>query len=137
MSREIKFRAYNESMKRIEDVVEIDFEMGTVRYKAYPETAGDEDIAWNYLKDIALVQYTGLKDKNGLEIYEGDILHYDIPEFSTDEHGRGVVEFGAGSFYAMDIGGIGIDVGCISYTRNGEVIGNTYENKELLDEDTK
>ena len=82
------------------------------------------------LEDIVLMQFTGLKDKNGKEIYEGDIVNDLIT-------GRvGIVKFNHGAFV-------------ITYkeisnwkpvNRGGavsvEVVGNIYENPELLNHET-
>ena len=110
-------------------------------------------------KDV-LMQYTGLKDKNGKEIYEGDILSY--PERSNVSHNQskpnfpgwyGVVEFIAedkeapGDWITKE-GGIipgaelsthkcGFFVGGLIYIWSVcEIIGNIYENPELLNGDT-
>jgi len=80
-------------------------------------------------------QYTGLKDKNGKEIYEGDIIYfgYGIP-------GRAVnapVEFIGGAFYAITKGHNPDKclVGELEeYVGEIEIIGNIYENPELLDQ---
>jgi uncharacterized phage protein (TIGR01671 family) len=79
-----------------------------------------------------LLQYTGLKDKNGKEIYEGDII-YSINIFIR--HIPLVVQFENGTFLAKtatprkDIEGIRnlVDQPC-------EIIGNIYEHPELLKE---
>ena len=75
------------------------------------------------LEDIELMQYTGLKDKNGKEIYEGDILkhldgrlsvvEYDAPHFILRHHPEGGSDF-------------------IAVKNHFEIIGNIYENPELL-----
>ena len=79
-------------------------------------------------------QYTGLKDKNGVEIYEGDIIKAiwskDCEEYIANEIWIGDIFFNCGSF---DIN----SEWCVALNCfNGalEVIGNIYENKELLNE---
>ena len=72
-------------------------------------------------RDVELMQFTGLHDKNGVEIYEGDVLcwpHYE----NTKNQTRWVVE---GS---SDSAGWSV----WSPRRSAEVIGNIYENPELL-----
>nr|DAQ62740.1 MAG TPA: YopX protein [Caudoviricetes sp.] len=81
-----------------------------------------------YLEETPIMQYTGLKDKNNKEIYEGDILFESFGERYYKvvfENGSFKAEF-EGDFeeYSFDL----IDVvaqGC-------EVVGNIYENPELL-----
>lgn len=75
-------------------------------------------------KRIAVCQYTGLKDKNGKEIYEGDIVTY-------GSRGNKPVGFLIGEFVLLNENGEFYDsVG--SSSKELEVIGNTYENPELL-----
>lgn len=70
-----------------------------------------------------LMQSTGLKDKNGKLIYEGDILNYSCLAGYSDIY---TCTFNNGSFL---IGGL-----LISNTHlKSEVIGNIYENPELLE----
>jgi hypothetical protein len=72
---------------------------------------------------VVFEQYTGLKDKNGKEIYEGDILEHD----ETGE--RGAVAFELGYFYCEI--GLGTDFYKAAY-RHLEVIGNIHEHVLLL-----
>lgn len=121
MAREIKFRAWDESQK----------------YMAYQGTPDLETIQsfMHHFGDKQLQQYTGLKDKNGKEVYEWDIL-------KTDFDNVGVVKFGNGSYcpdyYWVDWQGFYLDGTIESFSevdvRDWIVLGNVCENPELLNQ---
>ena len=122
--REIKFRAWHKEKKIMGEVLGIDILHKEIFFS-------NEDVncyEHTDFKDIELMQYTGLKDKNNKEIYEGDILsdgNNDKPYKVIFENGSFRAEFD-GDFeeYSFDL----IDVvaqGC-------EVVGNIYENPELI-----
>lgn len=82
-------------------------------------------------KEIALMQYTGIKDENGKEIYEGDILQIDVDKawvMWNDKYGYFQLVPIGDYYFDSDVIGQALE-----YTKP-EVIGNIYENKELLNE---
>ena len=79
-------------------------------------------------------QYTGLKDKNGVEIYEGDIIHY---KFNGDSYPKEAVDRILTCSYDEDEGMYSFDDSDHSYywveiKRHCNIIGNIMENPELL-----
>jgi uncharacterized phage protein (TIGR01671 family) len=78
--------------------------------------------------DYVIQQYTGFTNKNGKEVYEGDIL-----EFSNhiDEYKIGDVEFIAGSFYVNFLDDTDEEIAFLT-TKDAEVIGNIFETPQLL-----
>jgi len=120
--RETKFRGYDKKNKKMLDMSELCFiEMGSYNSLLLDVLDGTN-------KDIELLQYTGLKDKNGVDIYEGDI----IKSIKGNVHWIRYNELEA-RYKAVNKD----DVSCHISKRwidkfSKEVIGNTHENKELL-----
>jgi len=79
-------------------------------------------------KSVELMQYTGLKDKNGKEIYEGDILQFDAKEWGDNKTNLFQVKWCLESG-EWDTGG-GTNQECKDFKK---IIGNIYENPELLE----
>lgn len=94
---------------------------------------------WREIKDsdYALMRNTGLRDKNWQEIYEGDILKIQTSDFYSkkinDEY-KGQVCFSRGGFFVLT-DGYHTDF-CLwgKSTVTMEVVGNIYENPELLED---
>jgi len=126
--REIKFRAFIKGKKETAKVNAIDFSLEKVRASYYDKELKNIITETYNFDEIELMQYTGLKDKEGEEIYKKDIL-----KISNSEVGK--VEFINGSFYFLAFP-LKDDIRIASYFWNQvgvEVIGNIYENPELLE----
>ncbi len=127
--REIKFRAYIKNLKWTVPVTRINFDCETIEVDL---TDGNGDIAEYDFDEIILMQYTGLKDKNGVEIYEGNIIAY-IRNVraarDTKVYGKIFYDFSAGAFCVeqqfVSLPPLLADINC-------EVIGNIHDNPELM-----
>ena len=113
--REIKFRTWDKLNKEMFNIESINFQERRV-YK--------DAVSYSKFNDIELMQYTGLKDMDGKEIYEGDILF----ESFREEYFK--VVFENGSFRA-EADGYSLDLE--DYDDICEVVGNIYENPELME----
>lgn len=129
--RPIKFRA--KTLNEGEWVYGMTIGHGTISRKKdnlYMEVAPDK---WKGINPDTIGQFSGLYDKNGKEIYEGDIIHYG--ELITN-----VVTFRHGAFGYLILGGEFISyAGNRNFTFNPlnrsnehEVIGNIHDNPEML-----
>ncbi|CAG9620855.1 YopX family protein [Sutcliffiella rhizosphaerae] len=113
--REFKFRAWEENLKEIIPVKNIDFKKRMINI----------DSVWRFFDEIKLMQFTGLKDKNGKEIYEGDVIYI----YDDDELGDG---WGETVIYHRACFMAGDDNLLVNVHFRSVVIGNIYENPELL-----
>ncbi|MFA5500836.1 MAG: YopX family protein [Candidatus Omnitrophota bacterium] len=136
--REIKFRAWDDVLGMCE-VIEIDFMSDTVEVGGKKTTHHyvPEEKRESYTLNIEnanLMQYTGLKDKNGIEIYEGDVVSFEPNsiEYPEDIFIYEVVWFKQNCSFLFKINNDRYDALDVSYQDRLEVIGNIYENPELL-----
>ena len=121
-----KFKAFLKDTKKIADVKSIFFELGIVMLS--------NDKFYQF-EDIILMQSTGIKDKNGFEIYEGDILKLHAIFLAPDDK-IGYLEYSPKYGYSIIFEGNRLyrqEYWASTNKLNYEVIGNIYESPELLE----
>lgn len=141
MNREIKFRVWDNKYKYMNYKVLVGIygdwkkvkddknytacamwiEPEKVDYKCEPHWTHFEP----YHKDIHLMQYTGLKDKNGVEVYEGDKVMFDYEWIKPDEIGVITWNKDTASFQIKGH----IPSSSMKHLDRMKVIGNIYENE--------
>ena len=85
----------------------------------------------------SIFQFTGLKDDEGNEIYEGDILDAQSLDISTmGEHINGEVSFEDGAFY-VKYKGFSCPLTLVALNNIVKIIGNIFDNPELLETEDK
>lgn len=138
--REIKFRAWDKKRKELLPVAVISIMGNAIKITS----------DWQPISSVELMQSTGLTDKNGKEIYEGDICKVldrdwpsqldSFPELNHQQYLDSIssiceVIWDKGSFWLNQLKGKGYYYPRVSYGSNRdvfEVIGNVWENPELL-----
>lgn len=125
-----KFRAWSKTEKIMSDVKKIDFCNSEIDARLFEETA---------IEEVVLMQSTGLFDRNGQEIFEGDIVkRYKSPFFKAEWEYQieTVIKEKAslllGREFGKNFGTIPFDS---PFAKSDllEVIGNIYENPEVLE----
>ena len=132
--REIKFRAW---FTRDNTYVE----PYTVQEMIFQK---DSDSPLDVLYDeFEFEQYTGLKDTNGVDIYEGDIVqpiqaYLGVPNMKPSKRGLPIVvesgNYVYGKWIARDVREDGFGVNDYNFSEGIQVVGNIHENPELLDD---
>jgi len=124
MSREIKFRAWDKIKSRMCKVLRLDLQGANGEQRNVYLSEGQT----RHTGEFELMQYAGITDKNGVEIYEGDIV-------STSK-GRLQIWYGNSAFGLLRQNGDFEDYICNICDMNGrvfEVIGNIHQTPELLE----
>ena len=128
-----KFRAWDKELKTMLDVSLIDLKKGVLvgEHWKFGETNSMS------FDEIVLMQSTGLKDKNGKEIFEGDGVRYNIDVVDIKKHptlGFYTVLNGREGFFGDGMIIEDFEKDAEEFSQIVEIIGNIYENPELLED---
>lgn len=126
MNREIKFRAWHKNLKKMFKIGQITLEKGAWNFE--PNDRDFIGMSIPFQPSFVLMQYTGLHDKNGKEIYEGDILKVYYKGMSE----VGYVEYDNEYCEYKIIINTDKDYFSLWKSIDLEKIGNKYDNPELL-----
>lgn len=122
-----RYRAWNKATKEmyeVEDIMSIDFGKSEISVK----TLFFERTNYYNFNDIELMQSTGLTDKNGKEIFEGDIID------STDGFLTGVIEFRVSlGMFVSDLVEYNSFERLCNVASSRKIIGNTWEHPKLAE----
>ena len=132
-----KLRAWDKEDERMRTVSSINFAHEVISCK-FAELKPFDLVDEFSIDDVILMQSTGLKDKNGIEIYEGDVINC-RNSFRNPMTGSGALSINRDFkiiFKDGELKAKGFDIRLKNILSYSEVIGNIYENPELL-EDTK
>ena len=121
--REIKFRGHTGATWVYGNLIQFKDSFGK-DHAQIEETVWDDFGCWN-VDPESVGQFTGLKDRNGREIFEGDIIPYEWGDGSTTNE---MVCFEDGCFWLRDQAFIDIP----KTLQKSEIIGNTFENPNLI-----
>lgn len=124
-----RFRAWDKRNNEMRVVEAINFNRGEFESIGYGITS------LRGADEIELMQSTGLFDKTNTEIFEGDIVRFEDCYIETDflYVNKGIVEWSQGSFTITNRDSVRMEDLLDGEFLDVTIIGNIYENKELLD----
>lgn len=133
-----KFRAFLIEAKTMHNILAIDFSRNMYCLQIGKATIGE----WFWFREIELMQSTGLKDKNGVEIFEGDVVKVSDGGNEEDSYTSVVKNYADEGYPAFDIEAPSswyYESNVLSTIMGGdyetiEVIGNVWEDGDLIND---
>ena len=129
-----RYRAWKKSGKELGRVGQITFELdGSVSHVLFKGKFLDFNVPIN---EIELMQSTGLKDKNGNEIFEGDVVQFEDCSEESDflYINTGIIEWCQGGFHVTNRDSVLMEDLLDGDSLDVTIIGNIYENRGLLED---
>lgn len=136
MNRKIKFRAWDEIVNQFRDDNTIHLSSSGMFFILKSDGFGNSAV--EFLDNIIIQFFTGLTDKHGKELYEGDIVKTPAKTISVVEFDKGLFglnhDYGTENKSMLGSWGSECNLRCLydGYHRDIEIIGNIYENPELI-----
>ncbi len=129
--RAIEFRAWNKKIKAMYGVTSVSWCDG----KIFEFGLSEGKQAWGErcVDDYILIQFTGLLDKNGKKIFDGDIVRILYEDDLSEVEKNAVVEWDQKGFWQIDFFDMGFSTAIFSdKVEIRDIIGNIYEHPGLL-----
>ena len=130
-----RYRAWMKSLKWMCDVTNISFDSKFVDICQQGDTERYTEMSVEF-DEITLMQSTGLKDKNGQEIFEGDVVQFEDCSEASDflYINTGIIEWCQGGFHVTNRDSVLMEDLLDGDSLDVTIIGNIYENPELLED---
>ena len=126
--KEFKMKAWLKKENKMVSIIGIDFNYEYIRYSENDELF-DSNYKTAEFKNIELLQYIGMKDKKGIEIYEGDVVRVpDVADSRKSFNGYVEYENDRAEFVINLLDGLEETFYCCNQSERIKVLGNIYEN---------
>lgn len=135
MEDRFRYRVFDNDDKKMHDVIFLNYENNSVEWYN-----GNNKKRAAFIEEVPTLQCTGLKDHNNNLIYEGDIISvkiktqdaFNVEEYYSENY-KGEIIFKEGEFAIRVIDTKKQPISLYYYANGCEIIGNIYENPELLE----